>query len=261
MNKTSVFELRAAAVEANAVLVGARLAKFFEVAPGVFRLKLNSQSKGEVNVLVDLSFGAFLASRVPPSPEAPTRFAAAVRSRIDNAVLKNVCLVNNDRIVRFDFEKKEIFSLVFEFVGKGNALLLDAANGKIVFVWKPAKYSSRKLFVREIYSPPPAGGNAPAETSAVRTSAEIEAAYWVVEKPVEKKENRALAALEKSLAAQRAALPELEREEREALAAGGWIREHRSECEEIISGAKAGDAAVLKKRGARKNGAFVEADV
>jgi len=251
--------LHGIASEGNAVLADARLVKFFEISPGVFRLKFNSQTKGEVNVLVDLGFGAFLARRVPESPSAPTQFAAAVRSRVDNALLRGVSLVNDDRILRFDFEKKEKFALVFEFVGKGNALLLDE-RGVIVFVWKPAVYAARRLALREKYVAPPAGGKTPSAESVVRSNAEIEAVYWASEgeRAPKKKENAVLRALEKSLEAQRAALPALEREENDALAAGNWVKEHRGECEEIIAAAKTGDERALKKSKAKKDGAFVE---
>ena len=266
MKKLGFTELNAAAKEADAALAGARLAKFFELSPasgrGVFRLKFNSQAKGEVNVLVDLGFGAFLATRVPESPEAPTQFVAAARSKIDNALLRGVSLVNNDRVLRFDFEKKEKFALVFEFIGKGNALLLDEP-GKIVFVWKPAVYSSRKLALREVYVAPPAGGKTPASAGVVRSNADVETDYWSGEnaKPVEKKENAALRGLEKSLEAQRAALPTLKREESEALAAGNWIKENRETAEALITAAKTGDESALKKLKAKKDGAFCELDV
>ncbi len=264
LKKLGFAELNAAVKDADAALAGARLAKFFELSPGVFRLKFNSQTKGEVNVLVDLGFGAFLATRVPESPEAPTQFASAVRSKIDNAVLNGVSLVNNDRVLRFDFEKKEKFALVFEFVGSGNALLLGD-GAKIVFVWKPAVYSSRKLALREQYAAPPAGGKTPSAESVARSNTEIEADYWSAGDAAggaapRKKENRALAALEKSLEAQRASLPMLEDEENGALAAGNWIKEHRDECEEITAAAKSNDGPALKKARAKKSGATVEID-
>ncbi|MEM0475265.1 MAG: NFACT family protein [Candidatus Norongarragalinales archaeon] len=260
MKKLSVAELGAASREANAVLAGARLSRFFETATrtGVFRLKFNSPQRGEVNVLVDLSFGAFLATQIPPSPEKPSAFAAAVRSRLTNAFLRGVSLVNNDRILRFDFEKKEKFALVFEFVGAGNALLLE--NNEILFVWKRTAYSARRLAPKEVYRPPPAGGNPPKE-SAPRASAEIEREYWLQKKggeAIARGERKELCALEKALAAQREALHAFEKEEANAATAGEWIKTHSGECEELIAAAKSKDSGVLKKFKARRDGAFVE---
>ncbi len=266
--KLGVAELEAVASETDSALRDSRLAKFFELAPGVFRLKFSSPAHGEANVLCDLNFGAFLATRVPESPAAPTQFAAAVRSRLDNAALRGVTLVGGDRVMRFDFEKQERFALVFEFVGSGNALLLDS-NEKIVFVWKPAVYAARKLALRELYAPPPQGGKPRAATGgearALRSSTEIEQEYWqtranATPDKTETHESARLRALEKSLEAQHAAVPALESEEREALAAGKWIKENRAECEELIGAAKKSDERVLKKFKARRSGAFVEID-
>ncbi|MFH0973170.1 MAG: NFACT family protein [Candidatus Micrarchaeota archaeon] len=270
--KLGVAELCALASEMDSVLRDSRLAKFFELAPGVFRLKFSSPTRGEANVLCDVGFGAFLASRVPESPTAPTQFAAAVRSRLDNAALRGVALVGGDRVMRFDFEKQGRFALVFEFIGSGNALLLDS-NEKIVFVWKPAVYAARKLALRELYVAPPAGGKpqtaADAAVRALRSSTDIEQAYWNArgsDAPEnENRETSRLRALEKSLEAQRAAVPALESEERDALAAGKWIKENRSECEELIGAAKKSNGergvAVLKKFKAGRSGAFVEIEI
>ncbi|MBI5036691.1 NFACT family protein [Candidatus Micrarchaeota archaeon] len=110
-----------------------------------FRLKFRSS-----DVVVELPGKIYLASNPPSFEEHPSSFIMLLRKHLLGK-LEKVEQINFDRIVRFAFPSA---SLVFELFGEGNIILCDG-KGKIIKPLRAEEFSSRKLYAKEQYSPPP----------------------------------------------------------------------------------------------------------
>ncbi|MFA4945988.1 MAG: NFACT family protein [Candidatus Micrarchaeia archaeon] len=143
-------------------LAGSHLEQFYELSPGLFRLRFKSRDTN-VNVLADVANGrCYPASSFPESPRLPTGFASFVRKHFAGKRLESVEQVNFDRIIRFRFGGSG--SLLFEFFQNGNALALDA-NNVILLPFKRGEYSARKIARGEAYLVPPQNRKAPQQAT------------------------------------------------------------------------------------------------
>jgi predicted ribosome quality control (RQC) complex YloA/Tae2 family protein len=140
-------------VKELAELKGARLNKVYGIGENAFRLKFNKTGEGEINLVIELGVRAHLTKFVPEAGGMPSAFVMGLRKRLENAVLKEVKQINLDRVIAFVFEKKERYEVVFEFLGRGNVLLLDG-EGKIVSAFRKQVFSERVLAVGRSYVPP-----------------------------------------------------------------------------------------------------------
>lgn len=131
-------------------LEGARLDGAYDYFGG-FRLRFRKEG-AQYNLAVELGVRLHLTQKLPESQKEPSSFVKLLRAHLDNAVLEKVQQINFDRLVSLKFSRRR--TLVFEQLGKGNALLLDE-NGKIIRPMRGEEFSSRKLRKGEIYSPPP----------------------------------------------------------------------------------------------------------
>ena len=95
-------------------------------------------------------------------PKQPPSFCTFLRRMLNRRRLLKVSQHDFDRIAIFTFNSN--FSLIFEFLGEGNLLLLDPSN-MILRVLHPKKMRDRILMVNEIYKPPPLRGFNPLETT------------------------------------------------------------------------------------------------
>ncbi|NUN11028.1 fibronectin/fibrinogen-binding protein [Candidatus Micrarchaeota archaeon] len=141
------------AVKELSSLSGAFFVKPYLVDAGVYRLKFNSKTMGNVNVLIELPNRLNFTKYVDESNESDG-LVKFLRESLENARVKSIKQLNEDRVVCFCFEKKEEFNLVFELFGKGNALLCDSEM-KILRVITKAEYSARTLKRGEVYALPP----------------------------------------------------------------------------------------------------------
>ena len=142
-------------------LVGARLDNAYDY-PGGFRLKFRKQGT-QYNLVVELGSRIHLSQLLPEAPAEPTSFVKLLRSELENAVLEKLEQINFDRVLALNFSRQR--TLVFEQLGKGNALLLDSEN-KILRPMRGEEFSSRKLRKGELYSPPPSSKKHPSQITS-----------------------------------------------------------------------------------------------
>ena len=125
-------------------LEGKFLDKFYELRPGVFRMKIGSDS-----VLIELGKRLHITKLLEEAPEL-TGFVMKVRKELGGRKLKEVRQRGRDRIIIFDFGGME---LVAEMFGGGNIVLVE--NGKINYVYEKKEWKDRSLKPGENYSFPP----------------------------------------------------------------------------------------------------------
>ncbi len=87
-------------------------------------------------------------------PSFPLSLAKRLRSHLNNARIKNVEQINNDRIIKFFLEgKKQEYSLILELFSKGNIILLNK-NEKIIVILRQETFKDRILKPGKVYVPP-----------------------------------------------------------------------------------------------------------
>lgn len=123
---------------------GKHLDKFYELRPGVFRMKIGSDS-----VLIELGKRLHITKLLEEAPE-PTGFVMKVRKEIGGRKLKEVRQKGRDRIIIFDFGGIE---MVAEMFGGGNIVLVQ--DGRIIYVYENKEWKGRSLKPGEKYSFPP----------------------------------------------------------------------------------------------------------
>jgi len=125
-------------------LEGKHLDKFYELRPGVLRMKIGSDS-----VLIELGKRLHITKLLEEAPE-PTGFAMKARKELGGRKLREVRQKGRDRIVVFDFGGVE---LVAEMFGQGNLAIVG--GGKILSVYERREWKGRNLKPGEEYSFPP----------------------------------------------------------------------------------------------------------
>ncbi|MEW5996931.1 MAG: NFACT family protein [Candidatus Micrarchaeota archaeon] len=125
-------------------LEGKRLDKFYELRPGVFRMKIGSDS-----VLIELGKRLHITRLLEEAPE-PTGFVMKARKELGGRKLREVRQRGRDRIIIFDFGGME---LVAEMFGAGNLVLVG--DGKIIAVYEKKEWKGRVLKPGGEYSFPP----------------------------------------------------------------------------------------------------------
>jgi len=104
-------------------LVGGRLERAYELAPGKFRLVF-----GKKSLIIQIGKYFYISENPPPSPQNPSPYAMFLRKQLCNKFLRAFCQHNNDAIFFLDFSNN--MRLVFETFPHGNLLLLE--NDKII---------------------------------------------------------------------------------------------------------------------------------
>jgi predicted ribosome quality control (RQC) complex YloA/Tae2 family protein len=133
-------------------LEGSRIGKFYDAGDSRFFLRLR-KGEDKFNVQCMLPYALNTTEYVPQNPE-PTSFAAAVRRRIEDAVIEAIGQLNNDRIVVMELRRGvERCKIIFELFGKGNLVITDGSM-RITLVYAPHDFKDRSVKVGSDYKPP-----------------------------------------------------------------------------------------------------------
>lgn len=103
-------------------------------------------------------FRAHIVTKRPSNQPTPPQFCAALRSRLDQARLREVRQRGFDRVLDLSFEGTEgMWTLTAELMGKHSNLILYGEDKKIIGVAKPIGVSKsiRPLLPGRSYGPPP----------------------------------------------------------------------------------------------------------
>ncbi|MBT3836662.1 hypothetical protein HOD05_00125 [Candidatus Woesearchaeota archaeon] len=120
---------------------------------------LQLHATGEGKQLLKIIPGKYLSlTHEKESALRPSGFCMQLRKYLSNAFIKSITQRGAERIVVFEFEKKETFYLIVELFSKGNVVLTDKDYNIIsVFVWQ--KWKDRTVKPKEIYKFPEPGQN------------------------------------------------------------------------------------------------------
>ena len=114
---------------------------------------------GEGKRLLKIIPGKYLSlTTEKESALRPSGFCMQLRKYLSNAFIKSISQKDAERIVVFEFDKKEPYYMIIELFSKGNIVLTDENYNIIsVFVWQ--KWKDRTVKPKEIYKFPAPGVN------------------------------------------------------------------------------------------------------
>ncbi len=153
-------EIRAVAEEWKS-MEGAALKRAYQ--PTLHELILAFRHRGKERLLLigieDDHSRIHLLDNKPKSPRIPYGFVSLLRARLGVSRLERIYAVENERLLRFDFqaledEKESRYHLAVELTGRhANAFFLDA-DGIILGAMRPNRSTKRSLAVGRPYAPP-----------------------------------------------------------------------------------------------------------
>ncbi|MDE1865239.1 MAG: NFACT family protein [Candidatus Micrarchaeota archaeon] len=150
-HELSMLELLVLAKELNAVK-GYHIDQFYQLGERRFRIRLSSR-EGKVNLNIEVPDYIALSSSGEVSEEA-TGLAMAVRKRVSGARITGVSLLNNDRIIRIAFDRKESGgNIILEMFGRGNLIITDDKM-EISLALQTHEFADRSVRKGETYKPP-----------------------------------------------------------------------------------------------------------
>ncbi|MEM3556154.1 MAG: NFACT family protein [Candidatus Micrarchaeia archaeon] len=151
MREIANIELYCICKELQAV-VGARLEKIYEIEKDEFRLRFHLPT-GDIDVFCKLRERINITQYLKEAPQKPSDFAMGLRKYIEGARVKSVMQYGLDRVVLFEFERKNTFLLIFEMFSHGNLILTDS-NYKIIHSYRAEEWKDRKIKRGEKYNFP-----------------------------------------------------------------------------------------------------------
>lgn len=140
------------------ILENERIDNFY-YEDGVFYIKVYTRGKGHLFLTNKVSKFIYLGTDKPESSH-PSSFMQHLRKYLRNGFIREISLVDSERILKINIEKKEgeelkNYFLVLELFANGNVILTDD-NLKILNSLQKKKFKDRKVMVREQYELPPA---------------------------------------------------------------------------------------------------------
>ncbi len=135
-------------------LVGSRVEQIGRPDSNRLIFKLRNKEKGTIRLVLDLNGWAYLTRESITTESNQGAFVNQVRQKIKKSRLEAITQINGDRVIAFDFARKdEKVRLILEFFHKGNAILCNADQIKMVM--RQQKFRHRKLVPNENYIFPP----------------------------------------------------------------------------------------------------------
>jgi predicted ribosome quality control (RQC) complex YloA/Tae2 family protein len=129
--------------ELSPLVVGKHFDRIRKLGDGIYRLKI-----GSTEILCELGIRIHFTKYIEQSNETD-KFAEKVGKELDNAKLKAIKQINNDRIIVFEFDRGQ---LVFEMFGDGNAILIR--DSITITAVKFESWTGREIKSGSPYSPP-----------------------------------------------------------------------------------------------------------
>src|SRR3989338_1755435 len=145
----SSLELGALVWELQAV-VGGKLSQIYQIDATeiLFQVHVTAVGKKYLKILP----GKLLCfSEKKEVPVVPTSFCMQLRKHLDNASIRSIRQKDSERIVIFELEKSQIYSLIIELYSKGNVILTDEDYNTIATlqrqVWKDRTVKNKEKYV------------------------------------------------------------------------------------------------------------------
>ncbi|PIN73605.1 hypothetical protein COV20_05265 [Candidatus Woesearchaeota archaeon CG10_big_fil_rev_8_21_14_0_10_45_16] len=150
MPKKSISSLELAAiVNELQLLVRGKVSQIYHQDKKELLLQLHAPGKGKV--LLKIIPGKYVClTEQKDTPLRPTGFCMLLRKHINNAIIRSIQQKDSERILIFELEKEEKFSLVIELFSKGNVVLLDK-EGIIIGTLEWQRWKDRIVKPKERY--------------------------------------------------------------------------------------------------------------
>jgi predicted ribosome quality control (RQC) complex YloA/Tae2 family protein len=143
MHELTSLELGVVVGELKPRLANSYLKKFYDIGSDAFRMSFHGPS-GNVEVYCKILL-TLNETRFKEEVGEATKFAMAIRKRIEDSRIFDVYQHGSDRIVIFEFGTKEgRYKLIIEMFGKGNLILVNEA-GKIELCSKSIYFRNRSV--------------------------------------------------------------------------------------------------------------------
>ena len=125
-------------------LIGSRLDQFGRPDSDKLIFKLRNIERGTIRLVVDFRGWTYLTKKSITTESNQGVFVNQVRKAIKKSRLDSVTQLNGDRIISFDFVRKDKeINLILELFHKGNAILCE--EGKIITIMRQQKFRHRIL--------------------------------------------------------------------------------------------------------------------
>lgn len=132
-------------------LIDSKIDKIYHPSKKELILQLYVPNQGKHQLKVNEKSIYLTALKLPP--ESPTEFCMYLRKKLNNARLRNIRQLSFERIISFEFEKKEgKYELIFELFSKGNIILTQ--DNIILTAAENQVWASRKIKPKETYIHP-----------------------------------------------------------------------------------------------------------
>lgn len=145
MHKMTTLEYSYLVRELGSKLTGKYFSRIKKLSDDTYRLKI-----GDYELLCQLGIRLHITKYIEEAKNSD-QFAEKVSKELDNARIKTIRQINNDRIISIDFERG---SIVFEMFGEGNIIFVK--DDIIQCAVKYEKWADREIKVGSKYSPPKA---------------------------------------------------------------------------------------------------------
>jgi len=148
-------ELKRLMKEISEQIVGSRIENIYDMHDGSVILKLlKKDEKYELRIVPSRCI--YLVKGEYKKPQTPSDQILRFRKLLNNSIIKKVELVEGERIIFFNVEKRhgEVFNLIVELLPKGTVIITDS-SGRILECLKKLVMTGRKIIVGEEYKLPP----------------------------------------------------------------------------------------------------------
>ncbi len=143
MHEMTALELGVIVAELKPRLANSFIKKFYDLGYGAYRMSFHG-SEGNVEVYINLLHTINETKFKEEAGEA-TKFAMAVRKRIEDSRVFNTYQHGSDRIAIFEFGTPEgKYKVILEMFGKGNLIIVNE-GGKIELCSNPVNYRDRSV--------------------------------------------------------------------------------------------------------------------
>jgi len=123
------FDIGAIVYELNKTIVGARVENIYQTNSFTLVFRVHQPNQPALQLLIESGRRIYLTSYVLSKPVTPPAFAMALRKHLKNSRITEIKQHEFERIVTIKISTREgSFSLVTEFFGDGNIILIDPQN-------------------------------------------------------------------------------------------------------------------------------------
>ncbi|MCD6312724.1 MAG: NFACT family protein, partial [Thaumarchaeota archaeon] len=149
LEAASYLELKRLLSEISASVTGARVVNLYHLDDDSIILKLRSESfSGELRLIPGKFF--YLVEGSYEKPLKLSQVGKSLRSLVEGSRVKDVSLIEGERILILELEKKSPIKLICEFLPKGTVIVLDE-HGAILACLHKLEMRDRRIVPGEAY--------------------------------------------------------------------------------------------------------------